>query len=334
LRWSSLCKRHLLIDFADDDRSARLINSLAHEASPPILIPYDCDGIRLVNRLQGRLALRSVPVPDLPTLEMFDDKWRFHEFCLANEFPVPPTRFVGAKDNLNFDEIEAALGLPFVVKPTNCSGSLGVQVVRSRQDFDQQLLHNPGYRYGPLIAQRYVDGLDMDINLLAVHGRLCALSIHRVNGGWMDFVPHTALEEIARRLCLASAYHGVMNVDVRLEKGTGHVFLLESNPRFWATLTAAVACGLNFVAESVRPCEAAQGPRRLTSGRFHNRHPLLRPSAWWQLLSDPGEAGRLLRTRLFDPYSLGQLAHEVPGMASRWLVRSNAPLWHKPRRTA
>jgi hypothetical protein len=88
---------------------------------------------------------------------------------------------------------------------------------------------------------------------------------------------------------------------------------------------AAVGCGLNFVAESVRARAPGDTPRQLASGRFHTRHPLLRPAAWRQLVSDHGEAGRLLRARLFDLYSLGQLAQQLPGMASRLLVRGKAP---------
>ena len=308
----------------------RRINELAEKAPRALLIPFDCEGIRMVNRVGSRLPFASIPVPDLPTLDMFDDKWRFYQFCLANALPAPATRWIGSKQELDFDAIEAQLGLPFVVKPTNCSGSLGVRIVRTRNIFDQEILHNPRYQHAPLIAQRYIDGMDMDINLLSVYGRLCASSIHRVEGSWMDFVRNPALQEIAEKLCRASGYHGAMNVDVRLDKRTGEVFLIESNPRFWASLVAAVGCGLNFVAESVRPCLPGEAPRQLTSGRFHTRHPLLRPAAWHQLFSDKGEAGRLLRARLFDLYSLGQLAQQMPGMASRVLVRSKAP----PRRLA
>jgi predicted ATP-grasp superfamily ATP-dependent carboligase len=326
LRWSRLCDRHELIDFADDERCAHLLNDLAKKTPEPLLIPFDCDGIRLVHRLRSRLNLPSVPIPDPPTLDMFDDKWRFYEFCVANALPVPHTRFIGPKSLLEFSALEARFGLPFVVKPTNGSGSVGVQVVHGRKDLDERILRNPRYQYAPLIAQRYIEGSDMDINLLSVHGRLRALSIHRINGPWMDFVPHAVLEEVAEKICRDSGYHGVMNVDVRLEKDTGRVFLVESNPRFWASLAAAVGCGLNFVAESVKPSAPGDAPRRLTSGRFRTRHPLLTPSEWVHVFSDSGETGRLLRARLFDLYSLGQLAQELPGMAWRSTLRAKASL--------
>src|SRR6185369_9029270 len=148
LRWSSLCRRHVLIDLDDDARSVRLINGIAQE--------------------------------DLPALEMLDDKWRFYRFCEAHALLMPATRHVGSKANLDFGALEAGLGLPFIVKPTNSSGSMGVQIVRNRADLEEKIRGNAAYRFGPLIAQRYIDGVDMGINVLSLRGQLCAFSIHRV----------------------------------------------------------------------------------------------------------------------------------------------------------
>lgn len=322
LRWSRLCRRHVLIDLRDDDGAVRAINRLAEQEPRATLIPYDCDAVRLFNRVRSQVMLESVPVPDSATLEMFDDKWLFYRFCLANGLPAPMTRYLGSKGNLEFGALEAEFGLPFVVKPTNCSGSEGVQIVRSRKDLEDRILHDPGYGFGSLIAQRYIDGIDMDINLLSIHGRLCAFSIHRTTGSWIEFMPNAELEEMTWKVCHGSGYQGVMNVDVRLERGTGKLFVIESNPRFWATLAAPVACGLNFLAESIQPCEPEVGPRCLTSGRFQTRHPLLTPGVWRQLHADRGATGRLLRARLFDVYSLGQLVQEVPAMARRFAARA------------
>jgi predicted ATP-grasp superfamily ATP-dependent carboligase len=126
-----------------------------------------------------------------------------------------------------------------------------------------------------------------------------------------------AMQEIAEKICRASGYNGVMNLDVRLESHTGHVYLIESNPRFWATLASTVACGLNFAAESLKPSKLSDVPRRLTSGRYYARHPLLKPSSWWRLVSDRTESGRLLRARAFDVYGLGELVRDIPAMITR-----------------
>jgi predicted ATP-grasp superfamily ATP-dependent carboligase len=253
---------------------------------------------------------------------MFDDKWRFHGFCRAHALPVPPTLFVGAKADLDFDRLARELGLPFMVKPADCSGSLGVVTVRDRADL-RAIQDDATYPDGALLAQQHVDGWDIDISLLAVHGRLRALACHRVAGCWIEFVADPVLEALAEAMCRRSGYHGVMNVDARIERATGRVLLIESNPRFWATLAAPTGCGLNFLAECVHASSStADAPRRLAGGRFNQRHPLLQPGAWWTLLADGRERGRLLRASAFDPYSLGRLAADMPAMGSRGLRRA------------
>jgi biotin carboxylase len=319
LRWSHLCRQHVVMDFDQDDAAVHQINLLAQQHPRAVLLPFDCEAIRFVNRVQGRLRLGSIPVPDLATLNMFDDKWAFHQFCLANALPVPLTRWIGPKSNLDFDAIEAELGLPFVVKPTNESGSHGVQIVHSRAQLERNILGNSAYQFSPLIAQRYIQGVDMDINLFAVDGQLRAVSIHQPGQSYIDFLPHPPLEAIADAVCLSSRYNGVMNLDVRLASASGEVFLIESNPRFWATLTSTVDCGLNFAAASLQRSSVAELPQRLVAGRSYSRHPFLRPSCWWQLVSDSTEKGRLLRAKAFDLYSLGQLLLEVPAIVKRRL---------------
>jgi carbamoylphosphate synthase large subunit len=225
---------------------------------------------------------------------------------------------VGTKSALDFNALTAALGLPFVVKPTNASGSVGVVVVHGREQFQQDIIDKPGYDFSTLIAQQFIAGADMDINLLAHQGLLRAVSIHRPGAQYIEFVGHTQLEALAQKISQLSHYSGLMNVDARLENGSGRVFLIESNPRFWATLASTVYCGLNF-AEASLQAEAAgtAEPLRLNSGRYHVRHPLFRPSCWGTLLLDRGPRGRLLRARTFDLYALGELLGQVPAILKR-----------------
>ena len=329
LRWSRLCSQHMLIDFADDDVALAQLNSVAAQNPGALLIPYDCEGIRLACRLKSRLPLPCLPLPELETLNMFDDKWAFHQFCLSHGLPVPLTLWVGPKSALDFNALTAALGLPFVVKPTNASGSVGVVIVHGREQFQQDIMDKPGYDFSTLIAQQFIAGADMDINLLAHQGLLRAVSIHRPGPQFIEFVGHTQLEAMAQKLSQLSHYSGLMNVDARLEYGSGRVFLIESNPRFWATLASTVDCGLNFAEASVKAQEVGAEPLRLNSGRYHVRHPFFRPSSWGTLLLDRGPRGRLLRTRALDLYALGELLGQVPAMLRR-LMRRLAPARRQP----
>ena len=322
LRWSGLCRRHCQFDFAapDDGTLARLVNALAELAPQATLIPFDCDGIKAVIRARAQLQIQIAPIPDIATLEMFDDKWIFYEFCVKTSLNVPATRYVGSKFNLDFDAIAAELGLPFVIKPTDCSGSEGVRFVKSRAYFEQEILDDVAYNFKRLIAQRFVEGTDVDLSLLSVRGKLSCFAIQQPQGSHVNFLPNAYLEGIAATICRDSAYHGVMHIDARVEKGTSKVFLIECNPRFWASLTAASWCGLNFVGQSVDPRLREAGPRAVLSGRAPRRHPLWQPSLWGRLLFDRSVCGRLLRAQ-FDLYVLGQLCRELPASAFEAVVR-------------
>ncbi|MEN3292937.1 MAG: hypothetical protein V7642_2190 [Burkholderiales bacterium] len=313
LRWSPLCQGQIFVNFdgSDDDTFVTAVSAVGRRKSRTILIPADCDAIRLTDRVRSRLAVRITPIPDAATLDMFDDKWRFHQFCLQHGLCVPETRFIGPKSGLDFDALASGLGLPFVVKPVNQAGAIGVTIVTSKKHLERSILDNDRYQYAPLIAQRYIDGADIDLSLLAHDGKLSALAIQQANGSRIDFVSNRYLEKIAHTLCTATSYHGVMHVDARIEKATGKVFLIESNPRFWATLTAAAWCGLNFVAESILPPAQTGGVRQLVAGTSPTRHPVIRPSSWVHLIAR-SERGRLVRALTFDPYTLSSFTRDLP----------------------
>jgi predicted ATP-grasp superfamily ATP-dependent carboligase len=316
LRWSNLCERQEEVSFRGDgdDAFVMLVNRFVSETPHIKLVPADCEGIRLTNRVRARLQVKITPIPDVATLDVFDDKWRFHQFCVMHGLSVPETLFVGAKFNLDYDAITARLGVPFVIKPTNQAGSLGVRTIHSRAYFDEAIRANNKYQYSPLIAQRYIEGMDIDLSLLAIEGTLSAFAIQKVSGSKIHFLPNAYLEEVAEKLCLASAYHGVMHVDARIERRTGKVYLIESNPRFWVSVTASVWCGLNFVAETIELTTRPNGVRILTSGTSYTRHPVIRPSSWWQLVRSSCERGRMLRSMTFDLYMLRNFVQTLPEM--------------------
>jgi predicted ATP-grasp superfamily ATP-dependent carboligase len=327
LNWSSLCDRQITLTLLpkDDDLFLQHVYELARIMPDAVLIPADCVGIRLANRVRVNLPLPVAPIPHSDTLEAFDDKWRFYELCEKHEMSVPPTRLIGSKHQLDFRAVAADLGVPFVVKPTNQAGSHGVHIVTSEAYYDAVIRNNDDYRFSPLIAQRYIEGVDIDLSLLSIDGELSAFAVQQVIGPEIRFVSNAYLENIARELCRCSGYHGVMHVDARLEKCTGKIFLIESNPRFWVSVTASVWCGLNFVAESIQPSARPNGPLELTTGTAYTRHPIMRPASWRQLISDRGAAGRLLRAMTFDPFSLANLCIDFPALVGRYARKHMSP---------
>lgn len=63
-------------------------------------------------------------------------------------------------------------------------------------------------------------------------------------------------EAIVRDLC----YTGVIHIDARLHHASEEIFLVEANPRFWASLDEATLCRLNFVRAGIYSCMGSESP--------------------------------------------------------------------------
>lgn len=320
LGWSSLCRKHVRIDFEPhaDQQAVDLINALYSADPDAVVIPADCKGIRLIARIKNRILPRTIPFPDLQTLDQMDDKWQFYEFCRKAGLNVPTTLYIGSKENLDYEDLVLKLGLPFVLKPSNESGSFGVQIIRSKEHFLTSVKENNAYRFSSLIAQRYIEGDDVDISVLAQHGRVSAFAIQEAHGPIIRFVQNAQLQEMMVKLCAENGFHGLMHVDARVDRQTGQVFLIESNPRFWASLTASIWCGLNFVEESLKGAPSNAGAKALISGIAYTRHPILRPAHWVMLLR-ASQRGRLVRLATLDIYSFSKFAADLPVIGYRYL---------------
>ena len=185
--------------------------------------------------------------------------------------------------------------------------------------FESEILTPKGYQFSPLPVQEYIPGEDIDISLLAVNGEVMTIATQQVAGSVVRFMPQPQMEAMASAICSALGYDGVMHIDARIDHSAGRIWLIESNPRFWASLTVALWCGLNFVQESlrhVRETEHAVGPLRLAQGRAHTRYPLIRQDSLRYLLSRDSR-GRLLRWLVLYPWRISQLALDVSGLLLR-----------------
>lgn len=277
----------------DDDYLVEEINRLAQNKPDLTVIPCDCPAERVMNRIGHRLNATLIPTPDAAMLDCFDNKWRFYQFCKKHGLTVPTTQLIASKHDLKWTEAACEFGLPFVIKPVDQDGSKGLQVISSEQEYRNKVLNNDRYRFSPLLVQQYVRGSDIGLNLLSIHGRITAISIQRRDfpqnpSAPIEFISNPYLESAAHSICEISGYHGVMNIDARIEEDTGRVFLFESNPRFWASLSASVWCGLNFFQACIEPAPPLSQIRRLHTGRARMHYPpIARPALWGQALFSP-----------------------------------------------
>ncbi len=322
IRWSLLCNhwiRHSLAAIEDESLLTTLQKLCARDRQTRI-IAVDCDAAHALNRLRPRLPAPLAPMPSSVQLALLEDKWQFHRFCQRQGLPVPLTLCFENKKTLRYPLLASVLGTPFVIKPSNLAGSQGVRIIRNQAVFDSEILQRDDYQFGPLLAQEYIPGEDIDISLLAVGGEVMTLATQQVSGSVVRFMTVPQMEALAAKICAASGYDGVMHIDARIDRSSGRICLIESNPRFWASMSAALWCGLNFVQESLRHVhdpESNSGPLRLAQGRAYTRYPLLRAGNLRCLLSR-GLRGRLLRLSVVDPWRVSRLVIELSGLMLKY----------------
>lgn len=318
IRWSFLCNhwtRHSL-SVGEDESLLTLLQKNCARDHPARIIAADCEAAHALNRLRGQLPAPLAPMPSIEQLALLEDKWQFHRFCQLQGLPTPLTLCFQNKQQLRYQVLASVLGTPFVIKPSNLAGSRGVRIIRHEAMFNTEIIASDDYRFSPLLVQEYIPGEDIDLSLLAVGGKIRTLATQQVSGSVVRFVSEPHMEAMAATLCAASSYDGVMHIDARIDRHSGRICLIESNPRFWASMTAALWCGLNFVQESlrhVRDADLNSAPMRLAQGRAYTRYPLLRAESVRCLLSR-GLRGRLLRLSVMDPWRISRLVLELSNL--------------------
>jgi hypothetical protein len=251
LRRSKRCRQYFMNDLSlEEDNKTDFVRAIERlgSANPNIfLISVDDSANRIVHSTLDRLGASTYPMPDSSSFEMLNDKWRFHQYCSELSIRVPKAISLNNKTEIDFDYLRVTVGLPFVLKPTNKCNSLGVGVICSKETLHKEILSNRKYNFSPLIAQSFIPGVDIDISVFADSGHIKHLAVQIRKENMLCFVQNKELvkltEVIVRDLC----YTGLIHIDARLHDALGEIFLVEANPRFWASLDEATLCGLNFV---------------------------------------------------------------------------------------
>ena len=93
----------------------------------------------------------------------------------------------------------------------------------------------------------------MAVSGLADRGVIRASLVHRpLSNGDFDIVENADADEVARAVVAATGFHGVFNIDFQQEVGTGDLFVLELNPRLYASVHKDAYAGVNLVELGVR----------------------------------------------------------------------------------
>jgi biotin carboxylase len=282
VRFSRYCRSYLhvapsALDFENlSSEGLHFLQEYVRDHAIDVVIPGDLRATLGLSKLTDA-ALPRFPVARHDVLELLHDKWSFHQLLTRAGLPSPRTE--------PLDPRALTLPFPIIVKPAGSEGGEGIHICESSDELAALSEAVGGRRY---IAQQLIIGHDVDVSVLAEHGRIIAYTIqHTETHDVKRFMLDDHMFEVAAAIVAATQFHGLAHFDMRIDGQTGELYVIECNPRVWGSLMYSVWAGVNFIdlgcqlalgqqpAHSVPPSERVwhQGvaPRRMLKALLQGR---------------------------------------------------------------
>jgi carbamoylphosphate synthase large subunit len=219
------------------------------------------------NREALTSAFRLPPLPPRETIDLASDKWRLFKLAREHDLPLLPSE---ALTTQVIDAIRSGtsdLRLPVLVKSRQRRGGAGFQKLVSPEELDSFGSRITDSDRDEYLVQPFIQGRDYSLSVFCEKGVIKAYTLWRAlaYGGRqytiprvIQFVEHDGILSAGRKLMAILEWEGVCDIDFFMDEEAEHFWLLEVNARFWQTVSAAAAAGVNF---PVLCCEAATATR-------------------------------------------------------------------------
>lgn len=183
-----------------------------------------------------------VIVSDARVVGIADDKYLTYEFMRDHGFAPPESRLPGGED-----ELVERFGFPLIVKPRVGARSVGVSLVRSRDELARAIASMPG-----MVIQECVgtDAVEYTAGTLTFEGACKASIVMRRDlrdgntfRAYVEAFPE--LDAQVRAMAEQLGAYGPANFQFRVQDGRARVF--EINGRFSGTTPLRMRAGFNEV---------------------------------------------------------------------------------------
>lgn len=252
-RFSRYAGRWLVSPSArDPERYGRWLVAAADRAGADLVLPMDDGSMAAAVACASALGDR-VLVPGREQWEVARDKGRTQE--LARRTGVPAPAGGPAPELAAAAAIAGEVGYPVVIQARQESGGRGLAFVDSPADLPEAYRRVAAVDPAPLVKRRLVGGTFWDVCLIYdragavrsafVQRELRHFPLHGGTSTLQESVERPDLIELATRLLAPLGWTGVAEVEF-LQTPDGRPWLMEINPRFWASVGLAVDCGVNF----------------------------------------------------------------------------------------
>jgi len=218
---------------------------LAKKVKADLVIAYASDPAAPVAAyVSEKLGLPGNPYE---SVQILSEKDLFRQFLKKNKFNVPRMESITSCEKIN--ENLKNLSFPFIIKPTDSSGSKGVSKVEKMTQIEPAVNYAFAFsRNSRIIAEEYIDNINGDIHGdgFVIDGELVFsyLGDHIYNIKSNPFNPIgttwpsskspeiiKTIEDDVRRLVKCSGFkNGPINIEVRINS-EGKLYIMEVGPR-------------------------------------------------------------------------------------------------------
>jgi predicted ATP-grasp superfamily ATP-dependent carboligase len=210
----------------------------------------------LISKYHSEFSSRTfLPIPSFEKLHFANRKDKILKLAGDKGIPIPKTWYIDHITQL--DDLKNSLPYPVVIKPRKSAGAVGVSYPKNSDELIKQYLtihHRFPY---PLIQElipsrgngygaSFLMGENGEVKASFVHKRLREYPVTGGASTLRESVRHDDIRDMAHTLLKALDWFGVAMVEFKMDPRDGIPKLMEINPRFWGSLSLAVASGVNF----------------------------------------------------------------------------------------
>ncbi len=262
--YSRYCKEKIIYPAPGKDREgfSQFLKKYRDTQKEPLLFMCFSDVTmdHLMFAKKKRIFNEEIITPLPENYETSIDKKRLGELALTVNIPYPKSFEVNSE---HAEEISHDLPYPIILKPRHSVSWFDgkaykstAQVLNHREEFVRAFLELKSKTKENPLVQEKLDGDEFGVSLLSKDGVIFALFAHkrlrsvRKFGGASSLRESMQLSEemkdLAKRLAEKLSWSGVMMIELKQDKKTGRLFLIEINARFWGSLFLAIKSGVDF----------------------------------------------------------------------------------------
>ncbi|MBL7179816.1 MAG: ATP-grasp domain-containing protein [Desulfobacterales bacterium] len=221
-----------------------------------MLLPMEDETLDLLSRHHSDFSkFTYLPIVSFEKLRFARRKDKV--LTLAEKLGIPTPKTWLVDDLMQLDDLAERLPYPVVIKPKSGSGAVGVSYPENAEElrarypaihrrFPLPLIQEMIPREGPGYGVSILMDENGQVKASFVHKRLREYPVTGGASTLRESVRRDDIRDMAVKLLKALDWFGVAMVEFKLDPRDGLPKLMEINPRFWGSLSLAVAAGVNF----------------------------------------------------------------------------------------